>query len=263
MKVREIIALAETLLCPGDAEAWDAYGLQTGDREADVSRVLVSLDVTRATLEEAAARGCGLIMAHHPVLFHPTREIVAHAGTGDVIFRAIQLGIGIYCAHTPLDKAAAGTGYALAEALDLSEIRRPGGSGYLSVGIMPVGGENFAAYTMGKLGLPCIRTIGQPGGGNLAAMVPGSGAEFAAEAAEAGASVFVTGEVKYHDALALADLPLQTVEIGHDFSEIPGVIRWAKDLQKAADMVSCHCAFLCAGTRAQPYTWLQDERKHV
>ncbi len=262
MKVKEVIALAETLLNPADAEEWDAYGLQAGDGEAEVSRVLVTLDVTRNTLAEAASRGCGLIMAHHPVLFRPTRNITTGYGPEDVIFLAIQMGIAIYCAHTPLDKSSAGTGRALAEALDLTEIRRINGSDYLWKGLLPAPPGDFPAYCMKKLGLTRAGLIGRPGNSPLAAVASGSCAEFAAEAAAAGASVFVTGEAKYHDALVLAGYPMQTLLIGHDSSEFPGILKWTKDLQRAADMVSYNLAFLCADTRAQPYTWMQDERNH-
>ena len=47
------------------AESWDNPGLLV-DCGGEVSRVLVTLDITPEVVEEAARKGCGLIVSHHP-----------------------------------------------------------------------------------------------------------------------------------------------------------------------------------------------------
>ena len=47
---------------------WDNVGQLLGDPAAQVSRVLVALDITEAVADEAIARGCQLIVSHHPVM---------------------------------------------------------------------------------------------------------------------------------------------------------------------------------------------------
>jgi putative NIF3 family GTP cyclohydrolase 1 type 2 len=51
------------------------------------------------------------------------------------------------------------------------------------------------------------------------AIVGGSGAEFAGRAREAGADLFVTGDVKYHQALEAAAGGMPVADIGHASGE--------------------------------------------
>ena len=54
-----------------DAATWDRPGLQVGDPDAPVARVLVALDVTSAVVDEASEVPGTLLLAHHPLLLHP------------------------------------------------------------------------------------------------------------------------------------------------------------------------------------------------
>jgi putative NIF3 family GTP cyclohydrolase 1 type 2 len=51
------------------------------------------------------------------------------------------------------------------------------------------------------------------------AVVGGSGAEFADAARDAGADLFVTGDVKYHQALEAAAGAMPVVDVGHASGE--------------------------------------------
>ena len=55
------------------AADFDNPGLLAGERETEVKGVLVSLDMTEATLDEARDRGANLIVTHHPIIFHPLK----------------------------------------------------------------------------------------------------------------------------------------------------------------------------------------------
>ena len=61
------------------AESWDNPGLLV-DCGGEVSRVLVTLDITPEVVEEAARKGCGLIVSHHPVIFSPLKAEWAGRG---------------------------------------------------------------------------------------------------------------------------------------------------------------------------------------
>ena len=57
-KLREIIVALERLAPLKLQDEWDNSGLQVGFPDADISRVLVCLDVTEAIVEEAIAKKC-------------------------------------------------------------------------------------------------------------------------------------------------------------------------------------------------------------
>ena len=91
------------------AESWDNPGLLV-DCGREVSRVLVTLDITPEVVEEAAAGGCELIVSHHPVIFSPLKKLTPR----DVSFQLVQKGISAICMHTNLDAAEGGVNEVLA-----------------------------------------------------------------------------------------------------------------------------------------------------
>ena len=54
-------------------EDYDNSGLVIGNASSPVTGVLISLDVTEAVLQEAKAKKCNLIIAHHPIIFQPIK----------------------------------------------------------------------------------------------------------------------------------------------------------------------------------------------
>ena len=80
------------------AMEFDNPGLLVGDPETPVEKVLLALDITAAEAAEAASLGCGLIVSHHPVIFHPLRRL----GTQDAPYLLARDGIAAVCAHTNL-----------------------------------------------------------------------------------------------------------------------------------------------------------------
>ena len=124
VELRHLIGLMEDLAPPRWAESWDSVGLQVGDPGAEVSSVLVALDVTDCVLDQAQAQGAELIVVHHPLLFHPLAEIRTDAGLGRRLGRLLAESRGVYAAHTNWDAAPqVGPAAVLAEALGLRESR--------------------------------------------------------------------------------------------------------------------------------------------
>lgn len=104
---------------PSWAEEWDNSGLQVGDRSWDADRVLVALDPTADVVHEAAKRGCGLLVTHHPLLFRPLSRLDAAEPLGRAIEAAFSGRVAIVACHTNADVASPGVSDALAGALDL------------------------------------------------------------------------------------------------------------------------------------------------
>ena len=101
------------------AEGWDNCGLQVGDPEAEVNRVLVALTPLPDVFEEAEEKGADFLLFHHPLVFQPIKALNTSLYPGDLLARAIRNGLAVYAAHTSYDAAPAGVSVALAEALGL------------------------------------------------------------------------------------------------------------------------------------------------
>ena len=110
---------------PAQASSWDAPGLQVGARDWPVARVLVTLDVTAAVLDEAAAEEHTLVLAHHPLLLSGIDRLTPDTAGGRLALQAARAGVAVAAAHTNLDVAGDGTGTSdpVAEALGLVDVR--------------------------------------------------------------------------------------------------------------------------------------------
>lgn len=102
--------LVHRLYPPSNAESWDAVGLQVGDPDWPVERVMVALDVTSAVIEGATGGPPTLLLAHHPTLFRPLERLTPATAPGRVALNAARHGVAVLAAHTNLDVAEDGAG---------------------------------------------------------------------------------------------------------------------------------------------------------
>ncbi len=97
----------------------DPIGLAIGTLNKPVSKVLVTLDVTHAVVDEAIAQGCELIIAHHPPIFMKLSNLRTDNSQGQLFEKCLKHDIAVYAAHTNLDVAPGGVNDLLADALGL------------------------------------------------------------------------------------------------------------------------------------------------
>lgn len=119
MKLRKIINELEKHAPRAIAETWDNVGLQVGDLECEVRKILLSLDTNTAVVNEASKIQAELIICHHPLIFKPLARLTTPNAMHEPIVNAIKSGIAVYCMHTNLDKIEGGTSFALAEQLGI------------------------------------------------------------------------------------------------------------------------------------------------
>lgn len=116
---REAIEAIETIAPPALAEKWDNCGLQVGDPNSAVDRILVALTPLPEVFEEAEGSGADFLLLHHPLIFGGMDRVDTTAYPGDLVSRAISTGTTVYAAHTSYDAAPDGVSVALAESLGL------------------------------------------------------------------------------------------------------------------------------------------------
>jgi dinuclear metal center YbgI/SA1388 family protein len=224
MILRDLLSLLDAVAPLRWAEPWDNVGLLTGEPDADVTRLLLTIDLTHAVADEAVSLGAQLVVAYHPVLFEGVKR-VRH---DSVLYRAIRAGLAVYSPHTALDVAPGGTNDLLADALGLTE-RRPlrvtvpaEGQGIGRVGELPEGDTRAAVLARVKeaLGLGALLVAGPlEGPARRAAVCAGAGRGLLADALAAGVDVYLTGELPHHDALKAAAAGVTVVCALHSNSE--------------------------------------------
>jgi dinuclear metal center YbgI/SA1388 family protein len=108
MQISTIVDFLGTLAPPAYQEHYDNAGLLTGSRSWECTGVLTTLDVTEAVVEEAAARGVNLIVAHHPVIFKGLKRLTGASYVERTVIAAVKQDVAIYAIHTNLDHMVAG-----------------------------------------------------------------------------------------------------------------------------------------------------------
>ena len=101
----------------------DPVGHQVGDRDQVVNGVAVTLDASPTQVQRAASEGCNLLVSHHPLIYRPLVRIDPSDPVGRSIALLCRHEIALYVAHTNWDVATGGVNDALAEALDLRNVR--------------------------------------------------------------------------------------------------------------------------------------------
>lgn len=173
-RVKDIASAVEKLAPGALAEDWDNCGLQVGDPEATVSRVLVALTPLAEVFAEAEEKSADFLLFHHPLIFTPIKSLDTAAYPGDLLARAIRENHSIFAAHTSYDAAPNGVSVALAEALNLR--------GPLEV-IVPRGGLRKLVVFVPEENVEAVaRALGDAGAGEIGAytrctfQTPGAGA---------------------------------------------------------------------------------------
>jgi len=122
--VRDFEQAMEAIAPLAFAAEWDNVGLLVGRREAKVRRVLLTIDLTAAVLDEAIGERIDLICTYHPVMFQAIKRLTDQQPGTEILLRAIGAGIAVYSPHTALDAAADGLTDWLADAVGQG-YRRP------------------------------------------------------------------------------------------------------------------------------------------
>ena len=247
----DVVVVLDGLYPPATAAGWDAVGPVCGDPASEVSTILLALDPVEVVVDEALAAGAQLLVTHHPLYLRGTSTVYGGTPKGRVVQRLLAAGCGLYVAHTNADDAPNGVNAALANVLGLTLVRPlvpgphgPPGTGSGRVGELPVPTTlgSFAAQVAAALPpAPAgIRVAGGPDRPvSRVAVCGGAGDAYLAQAAAAGADVFVTADLRHHYSTEhLAGGGPALIDAGHWSSEWPWLPVAARDLRAAlADTV--------------------------
>ncbi|NLL04686.1 MAG: Nif3-like dinuclear metal center hexameric protein [Clostridiaceae bacterium] len=122
VKCGDIVSFMEEFAPTSLAEDWDNVGLMVGNREDEIKKLMVCLDVTPEVVEEAESNNVNMIISHHPFIFKGLKRINSEDLKGRMIMKLIKKGINVYSAHTNLDVTVRGVNEQLAKVLQLENL---------------------------------------------------------------------------------------------------------------------------------------------
>jgi len=120
MKVKDVIQVLEELAPQSYAEDFDNTGLLIGNKNEEVTGILVTLDTLESVVDEAISKNCNLIVSFHPIIFSGLKKITGSSYVERVVLKAITHKIAIFAIHTALDNAWNGVNAKICDTLNLS-----------------------------------------------------------------------------------------------------------------------------------------------
>ncbi len=208
---------------------FDNAGLLIGSGQQTSEIVYVALDAAKAVLQEAARAGAGIVVTHHPIIFHPLKSLLADSNA----YLAANWGITVISAHTNLDKAVGGVNDTLTEKIGVKISRR------LDEDCACVGEltektdcHTFAESIRRKLSLSGLRYSDTSRKICRVLVSCGAGGSNVYLAKECGADAIVCGEIRHHEILFAKDNDIAVFDLGHYGSEHIIVPALTKRLQE-------------------------------
>ena len=245
VKIKQVLSALEQFAPLPLQESWDNAGLQIGLTEADVSGALLCLDVTEKVIDEAIAKGCNLVVSHHPLLFRGLKQVSDANDVQRTVRKAIKNDICVISMHTNMDNAKGGVNFKIAERLcsayatpllrpcyslatptepmspigpmsPMSQEKQPFVLAELPEAMEAQAFINLVKERFGVKCAMCNELLQRPI--HKVAICGGAGDFMLDEAIAAGADAFITGEMHYHVYFG-HEQQIQICVIGHYESE--------------------------------------------
>ena len=210
MKLSDIYSRLDELSAFDLQEPWDNSGILVGEPDREISRIVLSIDIDEELLNEVEEGS--LIITHHPLIFDGLKQLRLDRYPAKLLNTMIKKDISNIAMHTNFDQTHLNV-YVAEEVLGEKIVTQEGFVAYLDVhGSF----DAFAEKVAGKFHLGCLKTVKCSETLNRVALTTGSGASLI-DMIEA--DCFLTGDIKYHDAMKAKTLGLNMIDIGHFESE--------------------------------------------
>jgi len=210
MKISEIYQILNTLSPFELQEKWDNSGLLVGDMNREFDHIVLGLDLDKESLEEA--KDNSLFIVHHPLIFSGLKQLDFSVYPANLLEIMVKKNLSLIAMHTNFDKTHLNA-YVFEKILGFKKefqdefICRTTGSWSK---------DELLKLLKEKLGLETLRVVSPKQKISSIALTTGAGASLMDEV---NADCFLTGDIKYHDAMKAMSQNLMMVDIGHYESE--------------------------------------------
>jgi dinuclear metal center YbgI/SA1388 family protein len=192
-------------------EKWDNSGLLVGSLDTKIKHIVLSLEIDEYVLKNVKSNT--LIITHHPLIFSPLSNITYNTYPSIFLQKMIKNNISHIAMHTNFDKTHLNK-FVASNILGFHDITQDDFVVYFETKKIPF--KNFAKKIQKKLNLRNINIVKSKKSIQKVALTTGSGASLIKDIK---ADCFLTGDVKYHDAMMAKALNINLIDITHYHSE--------------------------------------------
>lgn len=213
MKVKDIYKILDEISPFALQEKWDNSGLLVGSFEDEIKKIYISIDLDEEFLQDVEENS--LVITHHPLIFSPLRRINYDTYATKLLKVLIQKNIALISMHTNIDKTHLNK-YVATEILGLDIIEKQNEEEFIIYANVNKDFKVFAKEITSKLKLDYTNVVKCNQKVERVAIVTGAGMSLLNEVQ---ADCFLTGDIKYHDAMEAKSRGISLIDIRHYESE--------------------------------------------
>ena len=191
-------------------EKWDNSGLLIGEKSQEINKIALSIDIDEELID--SLDNGTLLITHHPIIFSGIKQLEFNKYPANLIQTMIKKNISNIAMHTNFDITHLND-YVVEEVLGYKIVKKSGFIAYIEV---DESFDTFFKKIVDTLGLQQIKCVKCNEHVKIAALVTGSGCSLIQDVE---ADCFLTGDIRYHDAMQAKSVNLSLIDIGHYESE--------------------------------------------
>lgn len=210
MTLKTLLSLLDSLSAFALQESWDNCGLNVGSLSCEINSIVLSIDCDEALIDRLEPES--LIITHHPLIFGGLKTVNYDSYPSNLLRKMVQKNIALIAMHTNFDKTHLNR-HVVEEVLKYPLIES---EDYVCRFKVEESFEHFSLKVANAFGLKQIKTVQCSEYVQECSLVTGSGGSFIPSIQT---DCFLTGDIKYHDAMAAKSCGVSLIDIGHYESE--------------------------------------------
>ncbi|MGB5867754.1 MAG: Nif3-like dinuclear metal center hexameric protein [Arcobacteraceae bacterium] len=241
MKIKEIYNYLDSISPFALQEKWDNSGLIVGNMEDEFENIYISLDLDLSMIKKIKKRS--LIITHHPLIFSALKTVNNDSYSTKILKKLIKKDIALISMHTNIDKTHLNS-YVGRDILGLDFQKD---EDFILTADINLSFKSFTKLLKDKLNLKTLKIVNAKKEIKSVSLTTGAGMSLLSNIKT---DCFLTGDIKYHEAMDAKARNITLIDIGHYESEIHFITllnslieKYLKTNDKKAIMLKSHNPF--------------------
>ena len=241
MKIKDIYNYLDSLSPFSLQEKWDNSGLIVGNMNDEFDKIYISLDLDLEMIKKVKKNS--LIITHHPLIFSALKSLNDDSYSTKILKQLIKKDISLISMHTNIDKTHLNN-YVGCEILGLDFKKE---EDFILQANINLSFKTFIKLLKDKLKVKTLKIVNAKKTINTVSLTTGAGMSLLPNITT---DCFLTGDIKYHEAMEAKARDICLIDIGHYESEIHFMTllntlleKYLKTNSKKAIMLKSHNPF--------------------